>query len=202
MDESTLYEHIAKWLIEDKGCQSEEFFYGYAIDTEIPHKRSGKRYRPDVVGVRYERRDTKTPSYNFHFHIVEAKAGTEPHHIQNVIGEIANLRQHVEHAVLAADTITWFVGLPTIEVPNELRNWAKENNVGILAVESTADGHTHVREILAAEPKDMGIKRSEFVSNTSQRSPGNFCKAVQNNTSVLKRIMRPKEFFDNRLRSG
>jgi len=199
MDEKQMYEHIGEWLVSEKGCQSEKFFYGYVIDTAIQHKRTEKEYRPDVVAVRYERTETKTPSYKFHFHIVEAKADTDPPHIQNLMGEIENLRQHCAHAVLAADTISWYVAIPSLEVPHELRNWAQENDVGVIAVESSSGVVTNLRELLPPERKDMGIKRSEFVSNRSQRSPGNFRKAIKE-TSILKHIMVAAEFFDRKLR--
>lgn len=185
--------------MEEKGCQSEEFFYGYTVEKPIPHKETGAVRRPDVVGVRYERSDTKTPSYSSHFHLVEVKAGADSQQIQNVIGEIEALRQHAKNAVLAADTVSYYVAVPTVDVPDNLREWAKGNGVGILSVETNDGEVIFVRELLGPELVDRGIKRSEFLSNTSQRSPGNFRRAVER-TSVLKQIMEPKDFFEARIR--
>lgn len=65
--EQKIYAPIGDWLIQNKGCQRNDFFRGYCVEPRI------KGRRPDLVGVRYERKDQKYPAYDFHFYFVEVK---------------------------------------------------------------------------------------------------------------------------------
>lgn len=194
-----LRESITGYLLEEKGCQWEDSFHGCISSPPIHHKHEKTTKKPYVVGVRYERSDTKTPSYKFHFYIVEISNETNGEGSEEVIQKIETLRQFAKDAIIAADTIEYYAAHQGIDVPNLLREWAIENGVGILSLDAGEDNDVIVRETLSAESVDMGIKRSEFVSNTSQRAPGNFRKAIEN-TSVLKSILKPREFFDDKIR--
>jgi hypothetical protein len=198
MEERQLYKPIGEWLIEEKGCQSNDWSNGYTNEPSITHPATERVKKPDVVGVQYTRRDTTTPRYDFHFHFVEVKADTEPRQVQTLIGEIESLREHVQDGQIAADTASFYVALPTETVPQDLRNWAQKNGVGILTL-NTSDDPVIVRETISPEPVDRGTKRSRALSNTDQQSPGNFKDAVHK-TAVLKNIIDPEPFFDNLIR--
>lgn len=201
MDERDLYQPLGEWLIEVKGCQSNEYFFGYTTEPQIPQKRTDRGREPDVVAARYERRETKTPTFDFHFHIVEVKAGTAPKQIQNLIGEIETLRKFIDDVILAADSVAYYTAIPTIDVPPTLRSWAEEQGVGVIGLE-TSDGRVSViREVIEPSRRTLELKRSEFLSNNDQGSMGTFIEAVEN-TSILNKILVPREFFEQEIRPG
>lgn len=191
---------MGEWLKEEKGCQDNEYFHGYTIDTPISDQDLPNQKKTDVVGVRYEETENKTPSFKFHFHIVKVKSGKEPEKMQNVMGEIDSIKYYVEEGNLAADTVSYYVALPGLEIPKDVRRWAKKDGVGLIALEtSEEEDEVVVREILNAKTVDLGFKRNDIISNKSQQSPGNFRKRVSR-TDILKKIMEPKQFFDEEIR--
>lgn len=198
MDEGELYQPIGEWFIKEKGCQSNDYFLGYTTEPQIPHKHEDRERRPDVVAVRYKRLETKPVSFDFHFHIVEVKAGNSPGQIQNLIGEIETLRNFIDDAVLASDSVTYYGAIPTVNVPRTLRSWAVENGIGVIGLETSEDRVTVIREVIEALRRDYELKRSEFLSNNDQRSVGKFVGAVEN-TNVLNKIMVPREFYEQKL---
>lgn len=192
-------EPIIDFLLTTKGCQWENSFHGCISSPTIHHKHENITKKPYLAGVRYERSDTKTPSYEFHFFIIERSLEGYSDDPAGVIEKIETLRQFLKNAVIAADTVEYYALHQDIDAPTLLREWAIENGIGILSLDSGEDDNIIVRETLSAESVDLGIKRSEFVSNTSQRSPGNFRKAIEK-TSILKSILEPREFFDDKIR--
>jgi len=84
---------------------------------------------------------------------------------------------------------------------------AKERGYGVLLVETDNEDVTNVREHREPEVKEAG--KGTVVSNSSQRSPGNFRKEVQGikgvpqlpGTLILKNVMTdPKEFYENEMK--
>lgn len=194
MGERSLYAPIGRWFIEQKGCQEEPYFRGYTVDPPIAHSGSGNVQKPDLVGVKYERSENATPSFDFHFHIVEVKSGTGPEQIQNLAGEIAMLKQYVSSGNLAADTIQYYIALPTLEIPEEMRDWAEECNVGIITVEKRDGSAVDVRQKSPA--RIVGNNLSGILSNSDQDSVGRFKDAIRE-TTVLSSIIDAEDFFRN-----
>lgn len=200
MDARDLYQPLGEWLIKEKGCQSNDYFLGYTTEPQI-HNSGGLFREPDVVAVQYESRETETVSFDFHFHVVEVKAGTTPGQIQNLIGGIEALQQFIDDATLAADSVTYYCSIPTIEIPPTLRSWAEENGVGVIGLEISDGRVTVIREVIEPSRREFDLKRSEFLSNKDQGSVGTFIEAVEN-TSVLNNIMVPREFYEEEIRPG
>jgi hypothetical protein len=196
MNERDFYEPIGEWLIENKGCQSNEFFYGYTIDTPISSEYTERRKKPDIIGVSYERADTEEPRYIFNFHIVEAKSGTEPRQLQNLMGEIQSLQHYVENGDLAADTVSYYMAVPSMNVPPDIQESAESNGIGVLSLEIRDD---YVRVVEKNSPTKRNVENAGRAIPNSDYSSGNFNRKIES-TPVLSKLMNPDEFFESEIR--
>jgi len=196
MNERDFYEPIGEWLIENKGCQSNEFFYGYTIDTPVSSEYTERRKKPDVIGVSYERADTEEPRYIFNFNIVEVKSGTEPQQLQNLMGELQSLQHYVENGDLAADKVFYYMAIPSMNVPPDIQESAESNGVGVLSLEIRDD---YVRVLEKKPPVERNVENAGRAIPNSDYSIGNFKRKIES-IPVLSKLMDPSEFFENEIR--
>lgn len=190
------YRALGDWLIEEKGCQDKPFFQGYLLNPEIPHHQTGDIAQPDIVGVRYTRAGTSTARFEFEFHVVQIGDDETADDIKNTMGEMQHTKQILEEGQIVADTIAFYIALPSIQPNPTLGSWATKEGVGLLAIEKVGEDYD-IRELQSEEPKSLEYHRNNNVlSNTKMESPGPLQKAFQN-TSVLKELTTPDDFYSN-----
>jgi hypothetical protein len=192
MEERSLYDRIGMWLTNTKDDQEKSPFIGYVTDPTITHSGSKNVRKPDVVGVQYERSGTAAAKFEFHYHLVEVKAGTNPNQLQNLVGEIELLKRYVNNGNVAADSVQYYIALPTPEVPVEIRDWAVESDIGIISVITGEQGEPVIKEEPTA--KEIDNYCGDVLSGADKGSVGNFKSAVED-TAILKQVMNPEEFF-------
>lgn len=190
------YRALGDWLIEEKECQNKPFFQGYLVNPEIPHYQTGDIAQPDLVGVRYNRANTLTAKFEFEFHVVQIGEDDTADGVKNTMGEMQHTKQILEEGQIVADTIAFYIALPSIQRNPTLVSWATKEGVGLLAIEEAGEGY-FIRELQSEQPKSLGFHRNNNVlSNSKLESPGPFIKAFQN-TSVLKELTTPDDFYKN-----
>jgi hypothetical protein len=201
-------EKNGEWPIENKGCQNNDYFQGYTKEPEVTGRTSTRK--PDVAGVRYEE-DTgkKTPSFSFDYYFVEVKSNSTPGNLNEVFGQIDELKRLVETPgeEVAARNSEYYIALEN-EVPSNVTERAKQKGYGILRVDTHEDSVVNVREQRSAET--IYAEKETVVANSNQQSPGVFRKEVEGlelegipqdgGTMILKHMMDPDGFFENELR--
>lgn len=191
IEEEKLYDPVGDWLIQNKGCQRNNFFRGYCKEPKI----NGRR--PDVVGVKYQERDTAIPTYDFHFYFVEVKGRIDSQEINNLKGELDTLKRMNTPARVGLDTAHYYIAFPSDSVSKDIREWARENGIGVLRIEVEERFHPHE----AIEPEAFEPE-STILPKNAQSSPGVFKKEVEK-CPVLRRIMIDKvKFFEQNIRPG
>lgn len=194
MSETMFYKPIGRWLIEEKGCQRNEYSHGVLYETEVLGRRI------DVIGLKYEIKPYsggRERIVDFYGYIVEVKPNQEPESIYSLIGEIevAMLRFKDRNLPSGFHYIYPYVAVPGETVCEDLIRYCKDRGVGLLRLE-IKDEQIYVYEVIEARPlRVVGIPHS------GMRSPGDFEDEIRKYPHLLKFLRnQPDEFFEGLLR--
>jgi len=198
MKEDKLYDWIGKWLVQEKGCQQDEYSQGYLKRVQIAD------FQPDVVAIRYEviKEDRALPVIHFHGYVVEVKK--DERGLNEMIGKvIRNLRKAKNHEIgqlenASSDglhTIRFYIAYPTENVANGIFEICEENGIGILRLQIVDNSKIYVYEIL--KPKEIKLNG---MAHGAMRSPGVFEGEMKNINCLRQMFQRPSKLFDDFIR--
>ncbi|MCD6317769.1 hypothetical protein J7M02_01725 [Candidatus Aerophobetes bacterium] len=198
MTEYEIYDWLGKWLIQEKGCQQDEYSQGYLKGVQIAD------FRPDVVGIRYEiiKEDRVFPVIHFHGYVVEVKKNERG--LNEMIGKvIRNLRKAKNHEIgwyenASSDglhTIRFYIAYPAESVTNDIFEICEENGIGILRLQIIDNSKVYVYEVL--KPEEIKLNG---MAHSAMRSPGVFEGEMKKINCLRQMFQRPSELFDDFIR--
>jgi hypothetical protein len=193
MKEERLYDSIGQWLIKEKGCQRDKYSQGYLKNVTIGD------FRFDVVGIKYEVIHGHINHLDFHGYIVEVK-GDETG-LDELIGRMIRVKEGIEnHSMIehfrGLDTVELYIAYPTEQVKTEIFSICEREGIGILRLQVVDDETVYVY--------DVGIKPKKLltggISHATQRSPGNFERAINEISYLRQMFQRPSDLFEDFIR--
>jgi len=194
-DEAIFYEPIGRWLIEEKGCQKDQYSHGVLYETEVLGRRV------DVLGLRYEilpYSGGRERVAHFHGYIVEVKPDQELESIYSLIGEmeVIILRLRDPNLPQGFHYVYPYVAVPGETICDDLVRYCKDRGVGCLRLEVKDEQRVYTYEEIEAKRLELpGIPHSKM------RSPGVFEACVKDYPYLLKLLRnRPDNFFEGLLR--
>ncbi|MHA1665517.1 MAG: hypothetical protein ACTSVW_06750 [Candidatus Njordarchaeales archaeon] len=191
MNEEQLYDPIGKWLINEKGCQRDEYSQGYLKNIQIGD------VRPDVFAIRYEIITDRTyPVIHFHGYVVEVKGDEKG--LNELIGKIIRTKRRVktsEEWMFGLHTVRFYIAYPTDQVSSEIFEICEEEGIGILRLQVIDESTINVYEVL--EPKEVSLNG---ISHSSQRSPGVFEDSMNSISYLRQMFQRPSRLYNDFIR--
>lgn len=195
-NQSRYHDSIGKWLIDNKGCQQNNYSRGYIkelklVDNDII----------DVFGLRYNFHDENTSFDYFTFHgyavkiaLDEQSASYKAHNIiDNYLLYIPDGPPELKGGL---HNIKFYIAIPGNTVSAALTEICKHEGIGILKIQYlSATDSISVEEEL--KPSEISL---HHISNTDQQSVGTFITNL-NNYKVFNLIIKDIEvLFDDCLR--
>lgn len=191
MREEQLYDHIGKWLINEKDCQQDEYSQGFLKNIQIGD------IRHDVLAIRYEIITDRTyPVIHFHGYVVEVKGDEK--RVNELIGKIIRTKRRVktlEEWMFGLHTVRFYIAYPTEQVSSEIFEICEKEGIGILRLQIIDENIINVYEVL--EPKEITLNG---MLHSDQRSPGVFEDSINKINYLKQMFQRPSRLYDDFIR--